>query len=373
MNVNSIDLTAQYESLKEEINGAINKVLSDGRFILGEEVLEFEKEFSKYCGLSYGVGVNSGTDALFLALKALRIDRGDEVIVPVFTYIASALAISYTGAKPVFVDIERESFCINAEKIKDAITDKTKAIMVVHLYGHPVDMEPILEIAMEYNLKVIEDCAQAHGAIYKLQASGCKLQERKAGSIGDIGCFSFYPTKNLGAFGDGGMIVTDNKEIFDKVRILRDYGRIDRYHHQIIGYNSRLDTIQASILKVKLKYLDRWNNLRREKAKIYNRLLKDIDEIVIPIERDDIKHVYHIYAIRVKKNRDILCEKLNREGISCLIYYPLPLHLQETYKNLGYKRGDFSESEKAASEVISLPIYPELEEEKIIYICGRLK
>jgi len=367
-----VDLNTQYKEIRRELKGTLERVFNQGDFILGEEVRLFEKEFAKYCGTRFAVGVNSGTDALFLGLLSLGIGRGDEVIVPTFTFIATALAVSFTGARPVFCDIDEGTYNIDINKIEKAITEKTKAIIPVHLYGQLADMKPILKIAQKYNLRVIEDAAQAHGAGYRTQVtSSQKPETRKVGSLGDIGCFSFYPTKNLGAFGDGGMVLTNDRKVYKRLLMLRDYGRISKYEHKIMGYNSRLDTIQAAILRIKLRYLDRWNRLRREKARLYSELLKGID-VIIPKEKDYGIHVYHIYAIRIK-NRDRVIKKLNERGIKALIHYPKPLHLQRVYKNLGYKRGDFPIAERVAKEVISLPIYPNLKEEQIGYTVKSIK
>ena len=379
MKIPFLDLKPQYKEIKGQINAILEKTMLRGDFILGEEERVFEEDFAQYIGVKYAVGVNSGTDALFLGLLSLGISPGDEVIVPAFTYIATALAVSFTGAKPVFVDIDKDTYNIDPDKIKDVITKKTKAIIPVHLYGQTADMKPILDIAKRYNLKVVEDAAQAHGAIYKYQVSsipacpaGRKYQEKKAGSMGDIGCFSFYPTKNLGAFGDGGMVVTDDSKVHKKLLMLRDYGRKSRYEHIILGYNSRLDTIQAAILRIKLKYLDRWNTLRQRNARMYADRLKDIKGIIVPYEADYGKHVYHIYAIMVR-NRDKVIKKLRKKGVGVLIHYPIPLHLQEVYKGLGYSRGDFPVTEKVAQEIISLPMYPHLKETQIRFITSVLK
>ncbi len=391
MEVPFLDLSIQYKEIRDEIDTNLQKVFKKGNFILGKEVEEFENEFAEYCGVDYGVGVNSGTDALFLALKALNIGAGDEVIVPAFTYIASSLAISYTGAKPVFCDIEEDTYNINPDLIEDKITDKTKAIMVVHLYGNPVDMQPILDISDKYNIKIIEDCAQAHGAVYRPTRINTNSKSRidtnkkndgretindgrKVGSFGDVGCFSFYPTKNLAAFGDAGMVVTNNKELRDRLYRLRNYGRKDKYHHVEIGYNSRLDTVQAVILKAKLKKLDKWNELRRNNAEYYNSLLCDIDEIITPIEKDYAKHVYHVYGVRIKDNkRSKVIEKLNDNNISAIIHYPIPLHLQKAYSELKYKEKDFPVSEKIALEILSLPMFPGIKKEQIEYVVRVLK
>jgi len=371
MDIPFIDLKTQYQQIKGELSRALNRTFNEGDFILGKEVRLFEEEFAKYCRTKFAVGVNSGTDALFLGLVSLGIGKGDEVIVPAFTFIATALAVSFVGARVVFVDIDEDTYNIDVRKIERAITKKTKAILVVHLFGQPADMKSILNIAKKYNLKVIEDCAQSHGAEYKFKVQSSKFKVQRVGSFGDIGCFSFYPTKNLGAFGDGGMILTNRKEIYKKLLMLRDCGRKSRYEHKILGYNSRLDTIQAAILRVKLKYLDRWNRFRREKANLYSGLLKDTD-VITPKEKDYTTHVYHIYAVRLK-NRDRIIKRLNEKGINVLIHYPLPLYFQPVYRNLGYRKGDFPVTEKVSGEIISLPIYPHLEEEKIRYITDTLK
>lgn len=368
MKVPFSDLNLQHKKIKKEINRAINKVIKRGDFILGEEVGLFEKEFAKFCNCRYAVGVSSGTDALFLAITSLGLKKGDEVIVPAFTYIATALAVSYTGAKPVFVDIEQDSYNIDVTKIKQAITKRTKAIIPVHLYGQPANMPEILKIAKGHNLKVIEDAAQAHGASIRMEDG----RWHKTGGIGDIGCFSFYPSKNLGAMGDGGIIVTNNGEIHKKLLRLRDYGRISRYEHIIIGYNARLDTLQAAILRIKLRKLDAWNNLRQEAAAIYNELFKDASAVTTPYASPFAKHIYHIYAIRTKK-RDELCQKLKTNGIGALIHYPIPLHLQKVYRNLGYQSGDFPVAEKIADQILSLPIYPFINRMQIKFVADSIK
>jgi dTDP-4-amino-4,6-dideoxygalactose transaminase len=355
-------LNAQYKEIKDKLNGTFAAIIKRGDFILGKEVVLFEKEFSAYTNRKFAIGVNSGTDAIFLGLLSLGIGKGDEVIVPAFTYIATAFAVSYTGARPVFVDIDRDTYNIDANKISAAITKRTKAIMPVHLYGQAADMKPILEIAKTHKLKIIEDAAQAHGAKYK---------NLTAGSIGDIGCFSFYPTKNLGGFGDGGLISTDNPEIYKRLFKLRDYGRKTRYEHVSLGYNSRLDTLQAAVLSIKLKHLEKWNNMRRKNAKIYNDMLRAADNIITPKEADYARHIYHVYAIRVK-DRDKVVNGLRKKGISAIVHYPVPLHLQEVFSGLGYKNGDFTVSEKTAHEVISLPMYPHLSEGQIKFIAETL-
>ena len=348
------DLKRQYYSIKEEIDNAIKSVLESGYFILGENVKSFEDEFSKYCNVKCGIGVASGTDAIQLALRACGIGAGDEVITVSNTAFPTAIAISYTGAKPVFVDIDK-TYTIDISKIEEKISSKTKGILPVHLYGQPADMNPILEIAERFGLFVIEDACQAHGAEYK---------DEKVGSIGNIGCFSFYPTKNLGAYGDGGMVITNNEEVAEKLRLLRDYGQIKRYSHTIKGYNSRLDEIQAAILRVKLKKLDEWNEKRRRNAIFYNQLL---EKVITPVEKENSKHVYHLYVIRTK-HRDELCEWLKAKGVSTDIHYPTPIHLQKAYADLGLEKGGLPVTEQYASEILSLPIYPELTEKEVLQI-----
>ncbi|MCM8778431.1 MAG: DegT/DnrJ/EryC1/StrS family aminotransferase [Candidatus Omnitrophica bacterium] len=368
MKVPFVDLEKQYAEIKKEIKDALEKIFNKGDFILGEEEGQFEEGFAKYIGTKYAVGVNSGTDALFLGLLSLGIGQGDEVIVPAFTYIATALAVSFCGARPVFCDIDEETYNINTNKVEGLITKRTKAIIPVHLYGQPADMKPILEIAKRYDLKVVEDCAQAHGSEYKFKIQNSKFKIYKVGTMGDIGCFSFYPTKNLGACGDGGMVVTNDKDVYRRLLMLRDYGRKSRYEHIIIGYNSRLDTLQAVILSAKLKRLDKWNEMRRKNARIYIKYLEKNENIILPVEESYARHVYHIFAVRIK-NRERIIEELQKRGISVLIHYPIPLHLQRAYKELGYRKGDFPVAEKIAQEVLSLPMYPHLTEREIKYVC----
>jgi dTDP-4-amino-4,6-dideoxygalactose transaminase len=362
------DLAAQHKEIKREISQAIAGVMRRSDFILGEEVALFEKEFSIFCGSAFSVGVSSGTSALFLALTALGIKDNDEVILPSFTYIATAAAVSYTGARPVFVDIQEDTYNIDVRKIKKAITKNTKAILPVHLYGQPANMPGILEIAKEYNLKVVEDAAQAHGAKIKMPSG----EWESVGHIGDAGCFSFYPSKNLGGLGDGGLVVTNHKEIYDQVFMLRNCGRKSKYDHVVVGYNARLDTLQAAILRAKLKKLNKWNRMRQESAQIYNKYLSEIDGVVIPFHAPDVQHVYHVYAIRTK-NRDEVYRVLKAKGVEVIIHYPIPVHLQKAYEFLGYKRGDCPVSEKTAGEIISLPMFPHLKESQIKYIANILK
>ncbi|MCM8783418.1 MAG: DegT/DnrJ/EryC1/StrS family aminotransferase [Candidatus Omnitrophica bacterium] len=371
MKVPFVDLKKQYQEIEKEVDKGLDGLFSKGDFILGEKEKQFEEEFARYIGTKYAVGVNSGTDAIFLGFLSLGIGKGDEVIVPVFTYIATALAVSYTQAKPVFVDIEEKTYNLDVSKVEKAITKKTKAIIPVHLYGHAVNMEPLLKIAIKYNLKIVEDCAQAHGAIYKIRSQKSEARNLKVGTMGEVGCFSFYPTKNLGACGDGGIVVANDEKIYKKLLMLRDYGRKSRYEHIIKGYNSRLDTLQAVILSAKLKRLDKWNEMRRKNAKIYIKYLEERKNIILPIEEPYAEHVYHIFAVRVK-NRNKVVEKLREKGISVLIHYPIPLHLQVAYKELGYKKGDFPVAEKVADEILSLPMSPHLTKKEIEYICDNL-
>jgi dTDP-4-amino-4,6-dideoxygalactose transaminase len=358
-----VDLVAQYHSIKDEIKSAIDRVLESGRFILGPEVEEFEKRAGEYIGTKFAVGVGSGTDAILLALDALGIGEGDEVITTPFTFVATTEAIRRRGAKVVFADIDEETYNIDPEEIVKKITPKTKAILVVHLYGHPAEMERIMEIARERNLKVIEDCAQAFGAEYK---------GKKVGSIGDVGCFSFFPTKNLGCYGDGGLVTTNDEEIAEQVRALRVHGAKSKYREYIRdGYKSRLDALQAAILSVKLKYIDEWNERRRENARIYNELLGDLG-FRLPVEREGCKHIYYSYVIRVG-GRDELQKHLKEKGIETAVYYPVPLHLISIYGDLGYGEGDFPRAEKAAREVLSLPMFPELKREDIEFIYKTIK
>ncbi|MCX7594267.1 MAG: DegT/DnrJ/EryC1/StrS family aminotransferase [Fischerella sp.] len=344
-----VDLKAQYLSIKDEINTAIFKVLDSTQFVLGNEVAALEEEFAAHCHADYSVAVNTGTSALHLALLAAGIGPGDEVITVPFTFVATVAAIDYTGAKTVFVDIDPVSYTIDVTKIEKAITPKTKAILPVHLYGQPADMDPIVEIARRHGLVVIEDAAQAHRAEYK---------GRRIGSIGDIGCFSFYPGKNLGAYGEGGIVVTSNPEYAQTIRMLRDWGQERKYHHVLKGYNYRMDGIQGAILRVKLRHLDAWTEARRAHAALYDQLLAD-SGLTTPAVMPYSHHVYHVYAVRTPQ-REKLQQHLHEQGIQTGIHYPIPVHLQPAYSDLGYKSGDFPHSELAAREVLSLPMYAEL-------------
>jgi dTDP-4-amino-4,6-dideoxygalactose transaminase len=360
------DLKAQYNTIREEIDAAIHRVLEQGQFILGPEVVAFEKEMAAYCGTKFAVGVASGTDALLLALLACGVGPGDEVITTPFTFIATAEAVSRCGAKPVFADIDPRTYNIDPSKIEARITPKTKAILPVHLYGQPAKMDTILELGRKHNLKIIEDCAQALGGEYK---------DKKVGSLGDAGCMSFFPAKNLGAYGDGGMVVTNDQKVAETVGLLRKHGADITYYHTVHGFNSRLDALQAAVLRVKLKYLDSWNKSRREKADLYDKLLGKITGIVTTYLEKNCLSSANYYAFRLKDpriNRDQLRKQLESKGISTAVYYPVSLHLQEVYKSLGYKKGDFPESELAQEQVISLPIYAELTSDTIQIICKEI-
>jgi len=356
------DLKSQYKEIKSEIDSAIIKVLKNGNFILGNEVELFEREFAKFLKVKFAIGVGSGTCALFLALKSLGVGEGDEVITVPNTFIATALAISHTGAKPVFVDIDERTFNIDPAKIEEKITERTKAILPVHLYGHPADMGPIMEIADERNIKVVEDAAQATGSEYK---------GRKVGTLGDVAAFSFYPTKNLGAYGDGGIVVTNDAQVAKEISLLRNYGQERKYYHLIKGFNSRLDEVQAAILRVKLKKVDKWNSMRRKNAKLYDKLLEGTD-VILPLEKEGCKHAYYLYVIRLAQ-RDKLQKWLKSKGVDTMIHYPVPIHLQDAYKDLWCNRGDFPVTEKCANEVLSLPMFPELKKEQIGKIAGCIR
>lgn len=357
-----IDLKRQYSLLGPGIEPLIKKVIADGDFILGHDVKLFEENFAQYCQTKYAVGLACGTDAILLALKALGIAPGDEVIIPVNTFIATALPVIILGAKPIFVDIDTNTYNIDVDKIEERITKKTKAIIPVHLYGLIAEMEKIMSLAKKYKLYVVEDACQAHGSEYK---------GKRAGSFGDIACFSFYPGKNLGAYGDAGAITTNNKNLSDDIRILRNVGQKEKYHHIELGYNSRLDTIQAVVLRAKLSHLDKWNKKRIQHAALYKKLLSGLD-IVLPHESDENLSNYHLYVIRVK-NRDKLLSYLKNQGINCGIHYLIPLHLQPCMKSLGYKKGDFPIAEQYAKEIISLPMFPELTDREIKLITNHIK
>lgn len=365
MEVPFLDLKRQHQSIKDEVNEAINRVMESQRFILGDEVESFEKRIAEYCGVKHAVGVASGTDALLLSLRALGIGTGDKVITSPFTFFATAGAIHNIGATPVFVDIKMDTYNIDPQKVEEFLKSKdiknVKAIVPVHLYGQMADMDYLLEIAEDHDLAVNEDTAQAIGAEYK---------GKKAGTLGDTGCFSFFPSKNLGGAGDGGMIVTNIEELADKIRTLRVHGSKQKYYHHVVGYNSRLDELQAAILNKKLDYLDRWSGKRRVNAEFYNNKLQ-LDGIETPFSAENRTHIYNQYTIRTN-DRDKLMKFLNDYGIGTAVYYPLPLHLQPCFSHLGYKKGDLPNSERASEEVLSLPIFPELTREEKAYVVERI-
>ncbi len=349
LSVPVVDLKAQYQTIKPEIDAAIASVFENTNFILGPQVERFEKAFAEYVGSAFCVGVNSGTAALQLALMACGIGPGDEVIVPSFTFFATAETASVLGAVPVFVDVDPVSYTITAAEIEKAITPRTRAIIPVHLYGQAVDLDPIRALADKHNLHVIEDAAQAHGAEYK---------GRRVGGLGAAGCFSFYPSKNLGAYGEAGAVVTNDEDLARQLRLLRQHGQTSKYAHAIVGYNFRLEELQAAVLNVKLAYLDKWNNGRRERAARYNELLSDT-ELVLPREMEYSRHVYHVYAVQCD-DRDELQNRLAAKGIQSGVHYPIPIHLQPAYASLGYKAGDLPVTERLSERVLSLPLFAEL-------------
>jgi len=363
MKIPFVDLSKLLKDIFPEIEQKWQEIVHNSRFVGSKYVKEFEDKFANYLGLKHCIAVNSGTSALYLSLMALKVERGDEVILPVNTFIATAEAVSLLGAKPVFIDIDEKTYNIDVEKIEKVITTKTKAIIPVHLYGQCSNMDEILENAEKHNLYVVEDACQAHGAEYKGE---------KAGSLGDLAAFSFYPGKNLGAFGEGGAVVTNDDEIAEKIRMLRDHGSKVKYYHDMLGGNFRMDEIQGAVLSTKIDFLDKWNKLRRKAANFYNELLSEIDNIIIPYEDKDNKHAYHLYVIKVN-HRNKLREYLHKCGIETGIHYPIPLHLQKAYQDLGYKKGDFPIAEQNSKEILSLPMFPGLSQEEITYIARQIK
>lgn len=362
-----VDLTRQYKQIQAETDLAVLKILNSGRYIGGETVITFEQEFANYTNVAECVSCNSGTDALFLALKALNIGEGDEVITTPFSFFATAEVISRVGAKPVFIDIDLNTFNLDTTQIEQAITDQTKAIIPVHIFGQPVNMTELMSIARTHNLYVIEDCAQATGAVWG---------QHKVGSIGDVGCFSFFPTKNLGACGDGGAITTNNRAIANQIRVLKEHGSPLRYRHDFIGINSRIDAVQAAILTIKLRYLDGWNKQRQQAAQYYQELLQSVSLLKLPQATVEGGGVWNQYTVRIaqkqsdRAERDLVKEILLEKGIISMIYYPIPLHLQPVYRDLGYQKGQLPKVEQAAREVLSLPIFPgilEAEQEQVAY------
>jgi dTDP-4-amino-4,6-dideoxygalactose transaminase len=358
MKVPFVDLQAQYKSVKDEIDAAIARVLDNASFILGREVEAFEAAFAEYVGARFCIGLNSGTAAIQLAVTACGLGAGDEVIVPANTFFATAEAVSTAIATPVFVDAHPISYNLDVSKIEAAITERTRAIIPVHLYGQAADLDSIFSLAERHNLIVIEDAAQAHGSRYK---------GRRVGALGRAGCFSFYPGKNLGAYGEGGAVVTNDEEVARRVRLLRDHGSAQKYTHEIVGYNFRLEGIQGAVLSVKLSHLDRWNELRREHAARYRELLRESD-LRLPVEMPYAEHVYHLYVVQSER-RDALQQTLSESGVQTGIHYPIPIHLQPAYASLNYRRGDFPEAEGQAARVLSLPMFPELTHEQIMRVA----
>jgi dTDP-4-amino-4,6-dideoxygalactose transaminase len=361
-----LDLRAQYQKLRTEILQEINEVLDSSAYVLGPWVDEFEKSFARYCGIKYAIGCSSGTSALHLALRSLDIGPGDEVITVSHTFIATAWAISYCDAKPVFVDINPKTWTMDISQIESCLTSKTKAIIPVHLCGNPTEMDPILDIARRYGLIVIEDAAQAHGAKYR---------GKICGTIGDMGCFSFYPSKNLGAYGDAGAVVTSNPAYAERLRMLRDHAQTVKHYHDTIGYNYRMDGIQGAILAVKLRYLPEWIHSRRRIALHYNKELEGVRGIKTPFEAPGAKHVFHLYQIQLgeERLRNELQQFLNQNGIGTGLHYPIPIHLQKAYEHLGYYKGSLPHTERAAACNLSLPIYPELADEKVKFTCKQIR
>jgi dTDP-4-amino-4,6-dideoxygalactose transaminase len=354
-----LDLHPHHAAIRAELDHAIKEVIDSGAFAGGPFVEKFERDFAAYCGSQYAIGVGSGTEALWLSLLACGVGPGDEVISVANTFMATAEAITYCGARPVFVDVNENTYTMDPAGLEAALSPRTKAIIPVHLFGQPADMDPILEVARKKNLFVIEDSAQAHGARYK---------GRGAGTMGDAGCFSFYPSKNLGALGEAGTIVTNNAELAEKMRMFRDHGQVKKYRHDLIGWNCRMDGIQAAVLGVKLRFLKAANSMRRAHALRYNQAFADIDEVTTPFEAPYARHVYHVYAVRVPE-RDELISSLKERGIQSAVHYPVPIHLQKAYQHLGYATGSLPISERIALELISLPMFPELTEEQIATVA----
>jgi dTDP-4-amino-4,6-dideoxygalactose transaminase len=374
MNVPFVDLKIQYKQIEHEVLPMVTEAMANGAFIGGPQLTNFESEFAAFCNSTYCAGVNSGTDALRFALMAVGVGPGDEVITVPHTFIATTEAISQVGATPAFVDIDERTYNMDPNKLEHHLrthsaqsamrnAPRPKAIIPVHLYGQPADMDPILEIAREYNLAVVEDACQAHGALYK---------GRKAGSLGTVGCFSFYPGKNLGAYGEGGAVVTQDEEIASNIRMLRDHGQAKKYFHDVEGYNGRLDAIQAGVLRIKLKRLGAWNEARRDHAAQYDQLLSDLHAVTLPFQSDYANSVYHLYVI-LADDRDALQKFLGYNGVATGLHYPLPLHLQKAYDHLGYKKGDFPVTERVADTLLSLPMYPELTRQQIEYVVESIK
>jgi dTDP-4-amino-4,6-dideoxygalactose transaminase len=361
-NIPLLDLRRQHETLRIEIDSAIQEVIENGSFILGPNVRKFEEEFASYCNTNAAIGVGSGSDALLLSLQAVGIGPGDEVITAANTFISTVDAISRNGANPVLVDIDPETYTIDVGQLRKGVTPRTRAIIPVHMYGHPSKMDELAEVAEEKDLRIVEDACQAHGADF---------EGRKAGALGDVGCFSFYPSKNLGAYGDAGMIVTNNPEIAEEARALRNYGQTTKYVHKKRGYNSRLDEIQAAVLRVKLGHLENWNASRRKKARRYAELLKTDDQLVLPMEKPWAKHVYYLYVVRTQ-HRSALENWLSRNGIETGKHYPVPIHLQEAYSDSHFGSEDLTITTKFASQILSLPMFPELTDHELDYVASKV-
>ena len=365
MDIPFVDLKSQYQSLQPAVDEAIQSVLDRTAFIMGPEVTAFEEAFANYIGVTHAIGVGSGTAALRLALEALGVGPDDEVITVPDTYFATCEAISHVGAEVRFVEADAKTYNIDPSRLEEAINDRTKAIMPVHLYGQPADMQPIMEIARRHNLFVVEDAAQAHGSQYK---------GRKAGSFGDLSCFSFYPGKNLGAYGDGGAILTNDDHLASRLRLLRNHGQVVKYEHLVVGYCDRLDNLQAAVLGVKLPHLDSWNEKRRSRAAIYDECLQNVPGVVTPYVAPDCEPVYHLYVIRVTDGRrDVLQDYLQKMGIASGLHYPIPVHLQEAYSDLGYKVGDFPISEQLALQGLSLPMFAELSDDQAVFVAETVR
>lgn len=363
MQIALVDVVRQFRTIEADVRRALERVLEKGDYVMGEDVAAFEQEFAQFCGTSHAVGVSSGTDALVLALHALDIGPGEEVVTVPFTFAATVEAIVTVGARPVFVDVDRDTAVLNPRQLEKVITARTRAIIPVHLYGFPCDMDAICEIARRRGLRIIEDASQAHGAEFGGQ---------RVGAIGDIGCFSFYPGKNIGAFGEAGAVVTQHAELADRIRLMRNHGSPDKYHHVRLGWNYRMDTLQAAILRVKLRHLERWNEARRQVAHNYTRRLGAVDGLGLPPPCVYGRQVFHLYVVRVPR-RDQLREYLAQQGIATGVHYPIPLHLQEAFAELGHKAGDFPVSEEWAGKVLSLPTFPELEDGEIAYVAEALR
>ena len=357
-----LDLKAHHDPIRDEVMAALNEVIDANAFAGGKFVARFEEEYARFCETKFCVGVGNGTDSLWFSLLALGVGPGDEVITPPMTFMATAEAITYAGAKPVFVDIDPKTYTIDVTKIEAAITPRTKAILPVHLFGQSADMDPILALAKKHKLVVIEDAAHAQGTLYK---------GRKAGSIGQAGSFSFYPGKNLGAWGEAGAVTTSDPALRDALQMFREHGQKKKYHHDVVGWNGRMDGLQGAVLSVKLKYLDKANNGRRRAAVRYNQQLAGTPGIILPVEADYGRHIYHVYAVRVGL-RDTILKQLGERGIAAGIHYPVPVHLQNAYANLGYKRGDFPVSEICGDSFLSLHMYPELTDQQIDAVVGEL-